>query len=38
MALAVRGITDFGFVKQSLTHLNVPRSHKPMMHKFGTTP
>ena len=27
-----------GVVRQSLTRLKVPRSHKPMMHKFGTTP
>ena len=27
-----------GVVRQSLTHLKVPRSHKPMMRRFGTTP
>ena len=27
-----------GVVRQSLTRIKVPRSHKPMMHKFGTTP
>ena len=27
-----------GVVRQSLTHLKVPRSHKPMKRRFGTTP
>ena len=27
-----------GVVRQNLTRIKVPRSHKPMMHKFGTTP
>ena len=27
-----------GVVRQSLTRLKVPRSHKPMMRRFGTTP
>jgi len=27
----------FGFVRQSLTRLKVPRSHKPMKRRFGTT-
>ena len=27
-----------GVVRQSLTRIKVPRSHKPMMHRFGTTP
>jgi len=27
-----------GVVRQSLTHPKVPRSHKPMKRRFGTTP
>ena len=27
-----------GLVRQSLTPLKVPRSHKPMKRRFGTTP
>ena len=27
-----------GVVRQSLTRLKVPRSHKPMKRRFGTTP
>jgi len=29
---------DKGVVRQSLTRLKVPRSHKPMKRRFGTTP
>ena len=25
-------------IKQSLTRIKAPRSHKPMMRRFGTTP
>ena len=27
-----------GVVRQSLTRIKAPRSHKPMMRRFGTTP
>ncbi|MDB9924104.1 hypothetical protein OAC90_01340 [Planktomarina sp.] len=29
---------ELGVVRQSLTRLKVPRSHKPMKRRFGTTP
>ena len=32
------GEADGGAVRRSLIRLKVLRSHKPMMHKFGTTP
>jgi isoquinoline 1-oxidoreductase alpha subunit len=34
----VSGDESAGVVRQSLTRLKVPRSHKPMKCRFGTTP
>ena len=37
--IAFKDVDDIdGVVRQSLTHLKVPRSHKPMKRRFGTTP
>ena len=37
--IAFKDVDDIdGVVRQSLTRLKVPRSHKPMKRRFGTTP
>jgi len=37
--IAFKDVDDIdGVVRQSLTRIKAPRSHKPMKHKFGTTP
>ena len=35
---AMIDLAEDGVVRQSLTCLKVPRSHKPMKRRFGTTP
>ena len=37
-ALAHASHKTHGVVRQSLTRIKVPRSHKPMKRRFGTTP